>query len=378
LSIPLTIYNVILIFFFIVVPGYLFRRFFFIGEFYKQLNPKSYLLNVIYSFFVGILFTLIFVLVVNFFKSGFIDIEKTINKFDTNFISNSSAPPLEVKESFDDNFSSNTPSKFANLYNNIYKKYLPYLLVFYILSAFFGYFLNKFILLFNFDTKLRILRFKNPWHYLFTGRILKLDKFRAKELKNLKVKYTYLDVLVMEGQDKNTLYSGLYVDYHLNNQDINKLEKLYLLKALRYTNNPVKREAKSIPGKIFTILGSNILNINCTYIFEESSVLEHKLFKRKKVFLTIGNLFTSIFFSLITICIFFKIEIFEFSVYKNLLISAWYVQLLFVLLLNVFLGFVTPFDIDNKEEQINFIGYKAVLNKVILSVILFLLLWWIW
>lgn len=365
MSISLGIYNIIIIFFFLIVPGFIIRRFYFQGEFSKQLSTYSgHLANLVYSFICGLIFTLLYVFVINICKPNTINIEGLLVSFDTNFITDNTS-----------NLGDNTASKFSNFSTNLYKYYLPYLASIYFLSAFIGYIGCRIVLLFGLDTKIKLMRFGNNWHYLFTGRILKHPKFKNSSTTKLKVKYTYLDVLVNENSEKPKLYSGLYADYSLNPKEPSKISEIHLLRPERYTFKEGKAVARPIPGNVFTILSDNILNINCTYVFEKLEEKKHKIYNRKKYTLIILQLFTLCIFGFVFVGLFINKDLVSNHFFNRLSSSSIFIRLIFLLLLNVSIGFVTPFTIDDKKEKLNFIGKKAILNKIILSVILIGLLY---
>lgn len=62
MEISIGIYALIFIFFFLITPGFLARRFYYHGEFSKQINlNNNSFMNVIYSLFVGIILSLLFI-----------------------------------------------------------------------------------------------------------------------------------------------------------------------------------------------------------------------------------------------------------------------------------------------------------------------------
>lgn len=360
MSVSLGIYSIIIIFFFLIVPGFIIRRFYFQGEFSKQLSTYSgHLANLVYSFICGLTFTLFYVFVINYWKPDTINVEDLLKSFDTHFIS-------VVTTITNDN----PVSKFSDFSTNLYNKYLPYLASIYLFSAFIGYIGCRIVLLFGLDAKIKLMRFSNNWHYLFTGRILKHPKFKNSTTTKLKVKYTYLDVLVNENSEKPKLYSGLYADYSLNPKEPSKISEIHLFRPERYSFKDGKAVPRPIPGNVFTILSDNILNINCTYVFEKLEEKKHKIYNRKKYTLFIFQLLTLCIFGFVFVVLFINKDLIS-NIFFNRLSSASIItKLIFLLLLNVVIGFITPFTLDDKKEKLNFIGKKAILNKIIVSSIL--------
>lgn len=294
--------------------------------------------------------------VLNLFSNKGINIDEVLNRFDANFVS----PQQNVNQA-------NQSQKFNGLSENIYKVYLPFIGSMYLFSAIFGFFLSKIVLFFGWDTKWKFFRYGNNWHYLFSGKILRFKRHSSSILDHkLKVKYTYLDILVSEKGDETTLYSGLFADYDICPYDISKLEKIHLLKATRYkkTNNAVI--TKNIPGNLFTIMGDRILNINCTYICFEEAESRDKSFSLKKKLLVPIQIFTTLFFLTMLISVAFSINVFNTIWLDNLLAMPMLTKLCSLFLLNMIIGLVTPFEIDSENKQIKFIGWAGYSSKLIL------------
>lgn len=362
MEVSIGIYAIIFIFFFLVTPGFLARRFYYHGEFSKQINLNiNPFMNVIYSLFTGIMLSLVFIYISNCFINNAINIDIILSDFDENFISLNS----EVNQN----------ERFNGLTNNMKSYYLPFIGAIYVFSAMVGYFSSKVILFFNWDTKWKFLRFNNNWHYQFSGRILKFKKIFSVDFNHkLKVKHTYLDILVSENGDKATLYSGLYADYDINPQDTTKLEKIHLYKAIRYKKVEDKVEIKNIPGNLFTIMGNNILNINCTYIcYDEDETKFRKFIIQKNVLFPL-LIISTLFFLSILVSFIFSINIINTEWFKLLLSQSFIFKTIFIFTTNIVIGLITPFQIKSLEKRVVFIGFKAYVYKIILSLIMIILL----
>lgn len=228
--------TLIFLLFFIVIPGFIARRFYYNGEFSKQINIGiSSIINLIYSFFVGVIMSLVFIFLINLFRDKDIDLAQVISDFESNYVTLN-------KE--------NLKERFQGIINFTYDIMLPYCGGVYLFSAFVGLFSSKLILFLGLDTKWKFFRYGNNWHYMLNGKILKFKHHFSSDFNHkFKVKYTYLDILVSEKGEETTLYSGFFADYDLCPYDISKLEKIHLLKATRY---------KKINDKVIT---RNILDM---------------------------------------------------------------------------------------------------------------------
>lgn len=115
-----------------------------------------------------------------------------------------------------------------------------------------------------------ILRFPNPWHYLFTGEYLSFEKGWKGRKFHEKVDFIVVDVLVNIG-GVDAIYSGKLEDYYLSKTG-NGLDRLIIKyptkKAFTVDSSS---EEKEIPGDYLTIPYDKIVNINTQYyIFENN------------------------------------------------------------------------------------------------------------
>lgn len=361
------LYALIFICVFILVPGYITRRFYFNGQFSKQMlwSSKS-LSSLFYSLIIGVIILLIYIFILNLFISNKIDVDIYLLKFHMNFISNKD---FDYKKSNE---------IFSGISNNIKYSYLPFLTGLYIFSAFIGFRTCKLILYFGLDVKYKIFRFANEWYYLFNGKILKLENPTKNGFNNnLHVKHIYLDVLVKES-DINTLYSGFFGDYDLSHKNYNKLEKLHLFKPSRYKKTDNETIKKIIPGDIFTIFGENIININSTYVYQNEDDIISKKFKLKKsLFLTLQFISVSIFF-FFTFYLIFPFDLPKIPFLAKLISQTILVKLFFLFTVNISTGLFTPFTINNKENKIEFIGkqnFKSLLWFILISIAITYISW---
>jgi hypothetical protein len=361
MEISVGIYAISFIFFFLIVPGFICRRFYYNGEFSKQLSlSNNGIVTLLTSFFIGIALTLGFVALYNFFASKQIVLDDVLNSFDQNFITETTDKTAEELNK----------EKFDGMTKAIYGVYVKYLGAFYFFAAIIGYFSSVLVLFFGLDTRIKFLRYKNEWHYLFTGKILKFKRKKpTSNNQKLKVKHTYLDVLVSQKDSETTLYSGLYYDYEINPVDICKLEKIHLLKATRYKKEGDAILQKNIPGSLFTILSENIVNINCTYIYFNEDEKKEKKYKLAKTWLFIFQLISTICFLSILTSFIFSVNFFDNDWYGKVLKQTFLVKILIVFAFNLAIGFITPFENKPKDKEVKFIGWYAIFAKIIVFAI---------
>ena len=160
----------LVILFLVLFPGLIFRRLYFYGDFSKQFYSKHNLVSLIAISSVPGLIILIFVYLFydNFFTS--IDLDEIINRFkDLN------SPKYRLKKSQD-----------ISLKDVIYNKVAPFCLFLYLTCILFGTLSGRFVRITRLDTKLKLLRFKNYWFYLFKGEHTHFKKMRHLKEKNKK------------------------------------------------------------------------------------------------------------------------------------------------------------------------------------------------
>ncbi|MFD2593342.1 hypothetical protein ACFSTE_21075 [Aquimarina hainanensis] len=142
------------------------------------------------------------------------------------------------------------------------------------------------------------MRFKNQWYYILSGELLQFDKIKKSEVifstigdiqrDNLTV---FADALVNIKENKRELYTGYVLDYDLSIDDVSELDKLYLGNAKRYKKCEETKKTKpiNIPGDVFIINASNIININLTYITDPFSKKKRNMQKAYSISTIIRN-----------------------------------------------------------------------------------------
>ncbi|MCB0738504.1 MAG: hypothetical protein KDC92_13390 [Bacteroidetes bacterium] len=241
----------IVIFVIILFPGLLIRRLYFYGEFSSQFNGGISLLHVLaYSLFPGLFVAIISYLI--FDKWGttldlnqyLLDYKAIIN------LENSKSLPKDLGDS---------------LKNEI----IPFLTLEYLLTVLIGIVSGPIVRILRLDY-FKIFRFKNYWFYLISNQHKRLPKYRTSFNKNKKFLFTVADVLV-QTETGNKLYSGIVVDYELEDNSCDNLSKIVLKETHRYSNNNLTNERLEIPGDLFVVDCKNLLNINFTYAYDDDN-----------------------------------------------------------------------------------------------------------
>ena len=356
----------------IVIPGILFRRFYFFGEFSKQYNTKDPVLHsIFFSIIPGVLLQLTGFLLYNYiigYKSKFINI-------------------LTIFRDFTSNTDKEVKIVTRTFINEDISTFFYYSLFVFLISAFFGLILSLVVRGSGLDKKVKLFRFKNQWYYIFSGEVLNMKKFHEVQ----KVKFnnnkpfkkdiysTYADILVNVNEDIRQLYTGYLVDYDLKSEDTTKLDKIYLRDTYRYkkkkSNNKSFKEDKSqreIPGDIFILNADNIININLTYLPSNQKKIK-KIKKQQKKYSTLQiiNLFLFLFF----IQIHFSYKFFKLD---NTFLNNYFININFFgklftfLLITQILSFFFP-NYDNSKNKYTYTSSKKEKIIKILSLIILLI-----
>lgn len=336
----------LLLFFTIVIPGFLFLRAYYYGEFSKQFNPKENITKqLLFGIIPGSIIQLSCFLLGK--KIGWISIDSMnlVSFFET--VNNQKVSQSEEAQSL--------------IENPVYLGY--YLLIVYVLSFLSGTMISRSIRALGWDKSSKVLRFKNQWYYIFSGEIFEFKKFKSaanvlgrESSKDKIVQLAKVDILINNG-GSNEFYSGYVVDYDLLPNDPSKLDNIYLMDAYRHTLKEVKKplskfvhpyisEKKHIPGEIFVLNMCHLVNINVSYLLSEKTAVEqNKWVKRLLIGINI-LLITLLIFSIYPI--FFRVGWIDLDWYNSFHDSAWWLdKVLFFGLAISILGF----PITSKNEE---------------------------
>jgi hypothetical protein len=369
----------------VVIPGLLFKRFYFQGEFSKQFSTKdSVYKSVFYSIIPGVLIQLIGYLI-------YVGVRK--HDFTNNDLI------CVFKELF------GSSDNYSNITNEFVEKGISNFILHefnvYVLAILIGYISYLIVRTLKLDVKLKILRFKNQWYYVFSGEFKSFKKFeKAKQLFNEKgriesmlkpnsenqFKYfpVRVDVLVKEDSEVK-LYTGYVIDYDLDYENINDLDKLYLYRTHRYreirdedkNNKQIKiigNKAKiPIKGDVFLLDAKNILNLNLTFVPHSLVRNKKEVFKRqlKKTWLIIGGLINLIFiiYILVINTTFFT----DLTVFSNFFTHrlSWFERLLAALIITQVFSMLLPAQKKNNKGEILSYEYswKSVFFRILLAII---------
>ncbi len=375
----------------IIIPGILFRRYYYYGEFSKQFQTKD---PVLHSIFLSIVPGVCLQLCGFYFlsKIPYFEIEnlKVFNVFNDFAYLESKKVGVDTKY----------------FLNHGLGKFILYSSIIFIASATIGNLVSRLLRACNFDRRYKIFRFKNQWYYIFSGEVLNFKKFKIAKIiqyntlpENQKVLMTFADILIGNPEGNRELYTGYVVDYDLSHDDISKLDKIYLLDAYRYkkpnnsnydnsnifgnttsTNDSFEfskidnqdsyasRKRINIPGDLFIVSGKDILNLNLTYIPSKEIELKEKAQKQYKykllafwlTFITLIFIFIHLFSGYIN---FGNNSILDDYFNK----SSFWGKIFVIFYLNQFIALAFP--VKNKDG-IYYFSIKTSLAKIFILIIL--------
>lgn len=230
------------------LPGYFFRKGYYSGFSTKQIGMEEWYDRFFKSIFYGALLQFLIIKILH-------------DNFTFNFDS-ASAPVNQLYRYFQNN-------KLPDLSYINYRTAIAYLFVSTLFAGATGFVLRQIIRKARIDVYFTVFRYANIWHYYFRGDILQTNDFQTIAQKGKWVS-TRADVLVdFEKDEKNVLYSGVISQYDLSPKS-DKLERIYLTQAMRYSAKTGSEGFKSIPGDILVLEYSRVINMNLSYDFIET------------------------------------------------------------------------------------------------------------
>jgi len=229
-----------------IIPGILFRRFYFSGEFNKEFSQGNLMERFMWTIFSSIIVLLLSTLFFYFIRSFYDKELLSAISYET------------IKEIFDLLSENDLPT--SDQFFAIYQDFLILLIGIYVSSIILGSLTKRIAISQSIFTFLPVLRYKNYWYYFVRGR----TKIAPRET-GMEYWYTEADVLVQhEGESK--MYSGKISDYYINPNN-NQLESVFLEDTVRYRfKDSGEYDLVPIPGHTFCIPFERVLNMNLTYV----------------------------------------------------------------------------------------------------------------
>lgn len=243
-----------IIIFLFIIPGITFRRFYYTEEFSKQYFKQN-LFELFTSSIVPSLLIHVFLLtIISWFSYYQLDI-RLIGQLLT-----AKGYPSEAFDNID-------------LY---LKEIIAYQLIAIMTGVLGGYFLQKLVRRGDYDSKFKTLRYRNHWHYIFTGEFFNFPRASFDLLNDSieAIDFVYVDALV-NTSDGSYLYDGILVDYELSHDG--GLDNISIKEVQRRKlSDDQKKDYYVIPGHIMIIPYSTIININFSFYKLEEVLDDHE------------------------------------------------------------------------------------------------------
>lgn len=250
--------------FILLLPGLIFRRFYFTQEFSKEYIKLNFYELFLSSFVPSLLFHTIAYYVVMLFGYE-ISLEML-------------AKIITVNEESRNNFDG------LDLYTSAI---IGYNVSLSLIAGLLGLLSRKIVRLNRLDIKKKIFRFQNSWHYLFSGEYLGFPK-AAIELTHDTVgaiELVYVDTMI-ETSEGTVIYEGILVDYGLSKTGGLDYFLLKMVKRRFLRDDPNCRPESdahySVPGHSMVIQYDKVLNMNLTFYKLEESKENGEVYYRPK------------------------------------------------------------------------------------------------
>ena len=255
--------NTIIYIMIFIVPGILFRNYFYSGEYSKEFYFGNLFERFVWTLFFSVLMLITCYFFIYLFSWSGVNLISEIS-YDT------------IKEIYENlhNVQSDITFPDKKTFDEKSGDFFIIIFILYTISGLLGFICNKLATILNFN-------FYNYWHALFRGKLNKAPK-------GFKYIYTDIDILTTD----HIIYTGKIKNYHLSKNDTN-IETIVI-------ENTSKKEigkyspgypfGKSIEGHNFCIHKDQIQNMNLSYIYEKRIGLLGKLINRIGILLYVALL----------------------------------------------------------------------------------------
>ncbi len=239
----------------ILYPGFLFRRFYFTGEFSKEYFKQSatdlIFSSILPGFFIHFIGYLLFI-------KG----RSQIDVITIGTLLSGTSDSIKVTEAF----------------KAVYQKapsIAGYFFGVSVVGMVAGFAAKLVVRKFKLDRKVKLFRFQNEWHYIFSGEILDFPKVPGNAED---IDCSYIDALV-KTDEGTIIYTGLLADYILTKEG--GIDRIYLTDVKRrFFKDDITNKVESpaeldestndsryyyLPGRFFIISYSQIINLHVTY-----------------------------------------------------------------------------------------------------------------
>ncbi len=234
----------VLIFIFLL-PGLIFRRFYYTEEFSKEYFKQNFFEYFLSSFFPSLILHTIWYFLVTLF--GY--------RVDLVLISH-----LFYVEDY-------PKDVYLNINSNVWQ-IVAYNSTLLIVSVFMGIISKSIVRIFRLDLRYKLFRFQNSWHYVFSGEFFDFPKSSISLDKDSidDIEFVYVDALV-DSNDGTLIYEGILVDYELSKLGgLNYIILQGVQRRFLKDDGENEDEKYEIPGHNMVLPFEQILNLNFNFM----------------------------------------------------------------------------------------------------------------
>lgn len=286
-------FSFVYLFIFLAIPGLIFRKFYFQGEFSKQFVSKNWAYTLTSSFVIGLFIQLISIYSIKNILIFYKDQKSEFFLFKTELAELKQIPNKILEFNL---------SKYDST-DILILQILAYLFFTFIISLLLSVFCWKLIRIFKLDRRLKLFRFNNIWNYYLRGEIIDFKDFTTIKEKNKKVLYTLVDVIITDGFKDNKLFSGILSQYTIEPKT-NTLETITLTNTSQWkkskdekSDNFGKTLKTPIKGHCVILDMKRALDLNITYVYTDKQKGKlTKLIASILSLITISSYLTSFFY----------------------------------------------------------------------------------
>ncbi len=245
------------ILFILLIPGLLFRRFYYTEEFSKEYFKQSFFGTFISAFIPSLIFHGIW-----FYLAGWL------------------GSPINLAIIGELVSGAGSEQAYQNVTDNANKIFF-YNVSVAVTAGFMGFVCKSSVRRLKLDRKYKLFRYQNSWHYILKGEFFDFPRasFELQNNNHDAIELTYLDALI-DTSEGLILYEGILVDYELS--AANGLDYVTLKVAKRKfidTGKPHALQSNEIKGHIIILPFSQIKNINVSFysITEKNGLVDIQL-----------------------------------------------------------------------------------------------------
>lgn len=242
-----------LVLFFLLIPGIVFRRFYYSEEFSREYFKETFFGIFISTVLPSLLFHFLWYFLAKFF----------CQQVDLNVLGD---------------IVSQKPSKasFINIQDNSFK-ILLYNITLFITAGVCGYLFKKQVRNKKLDRTFKFFRFQNSWHYILKGELFDFPRAEIVLERDTveDIELVFVDA-VLEINGDAYLYDGILVDYELSTSggletiSLAKAQRRKLMDDSKIDKKGAKEDNSSkyypITGHLLVLKNSEMKNLNFTYL----------------------------------------------------------------------------------------------------------------